>query len=274
MEPALWELKEQLSRPNYSPGKNLFVVESVGELVGCLDITPELNIGRAVLNCLVHPCHRRKGLASKLFFSAQKRMQELGLTLAHINIHDDNEAGKAALARLGFKYIRKYLEMQRSIVHYCREEIKHSAPANIRYLHLCPGQEEELTRLQNKAFEGSWGFNPNTVEEIRYRINLKGSSAKDVILAYEGSRPVGYCWTKRSQERAEGRIHMLGVDPDYRGRGISKGLLAEALSYLKGKGIELVKLTVDSHNLPAYRLYRSLQFTAWASTLWFEKKWG
>ena len=62
--PSLQSLSKSLSRPNYSPGCDLFVVERAGSIVGYLDVTPELGIGRVILDCSIHPQHRRKRLAT------------------------------------------------------------------------------------------------------------------------------------------------------------------------------------------------------------------
>jgi mycothiol synthase len=65
---------------------------------------------------------------------------------------------------------------------------------------------------------------------------------------------------------------MLGVDPDYRGRGLGRQLLLVGLSYLKTKGLRVVELTVDGENKVACSLYKSAGFKLWTSSLWYEKK--
>ena len=67
---------------------------------------------------------------------------------------------------------------------------------------------------------------------------------------------------------------MLGVDPDYRGKGIGKEVLLAGLSYLKREGFQIAELTVDSENQAACTLYRSAGFRIQASTLWYEKAIG
>ena len=64
---------------------------------------------------------------------------------------------------------------------------------------------------------------------------------------------------------------MLGVDPDYQGRGVGKRVLLAGLSYLKSKGLQVAEVTVDSKNKNAYALYRSVGFKIRTSTLWYEK---
>ncbi|MBA7679601.1 Mycothiol acetyltransferase [subsurface metagenome] len=67
---------------------------------------------------------------------------------------------------------------------------------------------------------------------------------------------------------------MLGVDPDYRGRGTGKKVLLAGLAYLKSKGRRVIELTVDSENRAACALYRSAGFKLRTSSLWYEKVLG
>jgi mycothiol synthase len=64
---------------------------------------------------------------------------------------------------------------------------------------------------------------------------------------------------------------MLGVDPDYRGKGIGRDVLLAGLSYLKDRDLQVAELTVDSQNKAACALYRSVGFEVRASTVWYEK---
>jgi mycothiol synthase len=139
------------------------------------------------------------------------------------------------------------------------------------------GEEEKLTQIQTCSFAGTWGYNPNTVEEITYWINLSNCSPDDVILVYDGDKIVGYCWTRVTCEakaatgEGKGQIRMLGVDPDYRGRRVGKRVLLAGLSYLQHKGLQVAELTVDSENKAACALYRSVGFKVRTSSLWYEK---
>lgn len=137
------------------------------------------------------------------------------------------------------------------------------------------GEENKLTQIQNRCFAGSWGFNPNTVEEIRYRTDLSGCSSEDILLTCEGDKAIGYCWTEvisgREATGRKGRISMLGTDPDYRSKGVGKRVLMAGLARLSSKGACDVELTVDSENEAALALYRSLGFEVFSSSLWYEK---
>jgi len=264
---------EQLERSNYSPEQDLFIAETDEDIVGYMNVTPELTIGRVVLDCWVHPEHRRRGLATKLLGYATNRARELGAKIAHVNIAEDNVVAGRVLSRLGFSLVRRFLELRLDIADVGGLDIDPAA-TGCRYLQL--GEENKLTQIQNRAFAGTWGYNPNAVEEVAFRTSLSNCSLDDIILFYEGDKAIGYCWTGISCEEGvpsarTGRILMLGVAPDYRGKGIGKKLVLAGLARLKSKGLQVAELTVDSKNKAACALYKLLGFEIQIRTFWYEK---
>jgi len=264
---------EQLGRPNYSPDQDLFIVEIDGDIVGYMDVKPELTIGRVILDCWVHPEHRRRGLATKLLGYATNRTKELGAKVAHIDIMEDNVVAGRVLCRLGFNLVRRFLKLRMSIADVCWADINQAALGCRCLQH---GEEDKLTQIQNRAFTGTWGYNPNTVEEITYETNLSNCFPEDVVLACDGDKVVGYCWTRIAckggvPSERKGQIFMLGLDPDYRGKGIGKKILLAGLAHLKSRSLQVVELTVDSENKAACALYKSIGFKVRASSFWYEK---
>ncbi len=64
---------------------------------------------------------------------------------------------------------------------------------------------------------------------------------------------------------------MIGVDPNYRGKGVGKKVLIVGLTQLKSRGVRFVDLTVDIDNKPARALYHSIGFDLRTSSLWYQK---
>ena len=267
-------IAENLGRPNYSPEQDLFVVEIAGNIVGYMDVAPELTIGRVILDCWVHPEHRRRGLATKLLSYATHRAKELGAKVAHVNIAEDNVVAKSVLSKLGFMFVRRFLELRLDMAKLRWQDIDQAA---LGCCHLQRGEEDKLTQIQNRSFAGTWGYNPNTLEEVTYWTSLSSFSPEDVVLACDGDKVIGYCTTGITGEgeaaigERKGRIFMLGADPDYRGRGVGKRVLLAGLAHLRSKDIQVAELTVDSENKAACALYRSAGFEIRKSSLWYEK---
>jgi mycothiol synthase len=263
---------EQLEQPNYSPEQNLFILWSE-DIVGYMDAKPELTIGRVILDCWVHPEHRRKGLATKLLSYATDRAKELRVKAAHVNVRENDMVARRVLSRLGFGLIRQFLELGLDIADVDELDM---TQATIDCHYLQHGEEDKLTHLQNRAFSKTWGYNPNTVEEITFRVNSSTCSLGDIVLMYDRDKVIGYCWTGISCEEGipsmrKGRILMVGVAPDCRGKGIGKKLVLAGLTRLKSKGLQVAELTVDSENKTACALYQSLGFKVQARTFWYEK---
>jgi len=266
-------IAERLGQPNYSPEQDLFIVELDGGIVGFIDVTSELNIGRVILNCWVRPEYRRRGLATKLFSYAINRAKKLRAKVAHVNIVENNVGAQRLLSRLDFGLVRRFLELRLDIADVHWPDINQAA-LECRYLQR--GEEDKLAQIQNRAFAGTWGYNPDTVEEVTYQTNRKARSLEDVVLTCDGDKVVGYCWTGitcegRAVNERKGRIFMLGVDPDYRGRGVGKRVLLAGLARLKSKALQVAELTVDGENKVAYALYESVGFKIRASSFWYEK---
>lgn len=266
-------LRSSLGRPNYSPEQDLSLVELSGEVVGYLDNGPERKIERVILDCFIQSEHRRKGLAKKLLTRAEKRAKELGVKVAHVSVSEKNTIARKALAELGFQLIRREHELRLAL----NEATVRESAASFAIRHLQPGEEDKLTHIQNRSFAGSWGYNPNTEEEIRYGTSTGAYTPEEILLACEGDRPVAYCWTGVAyREGADmnegiGYIGMIGVDPDYRGLGMGRAVLLAGLSYLKSKGLRIAQLTVDGENEVARALYRSVGFRVYDTSLWYEK---
>ncbi len=83
-----------------------------------------------------------------------------------------------------------------------------------------------------------------------------------LLLVEEGGRLAGSCWTKihADTDPAMGEIFVIGIDPDFRGRGWGRALAEAGLDWLAGRGLTVGMLYVDAENTAAVSLYRSMGF--------------
>jgi len=132
---------------------------------------------------------------------------------------------------------------------------------------------KDLTSIQNISFENHWGFCPNTEEEIKGRIEITNPNQEGVLLIKDQDNIAGYNWTifVNRNGHSGGWISMTGVSPKYRGLGLGRSIVMTGMQYLFDKGADYVELEVDSSNLPAVNLYKSLGFTKRSETVWLEK---
>ena len=128
-----------------------------------------------------------------------------------------------------------------------------------------------VTQLQNAAFTGSWGFAPNTEEEIGYRIfDLPTDAPDPVVLLEVDGYLIGYCWTHREAPISPGIVGMVGVWPDQQGKGYGKVVTGLGINHLLRMGANPIEITVDSENPSAIRIYEKVDFTIDWRSFWYE----
>ena len=270
-----WAIAEQLHRPHYNPTKDLFLATASKKIIGYLDVSRETDIRRAVLIGEVHLAERRKGIATSLLNHALYYGSAIGIQRAHVNITEENQAATGLLNKLNFYLVRRYIELS---LRLADSHIPALSETALRCRSLRHGEEPALADLQNRAFYGTWGFNPNTEEDIIHCLKLLGCSPSDIILLIKDDSTIGYCWTipyihkGLAPDDKTSRIHMLGIAPEYRGQGTGKILLSAGLRYLKERERVSVVLTVDSENTTARMLYLTAGFKIISTSLWYEKR--
>jgi mycothiol synthase len=132
--------------------------------------------------------------------------------------------------------------------------------------HFNPSEHKQAwLDLNNKIFinhpdQGNW-----MMQDLENRMAETWFDPTGFFLAVENKQLVGTCWTKIHHDLVNqapvGELYVVGVDPDYMGRGIGRAVSIAALNYLYGKGIRDAMLYVDADNEKGLRLYESLGFS-------------
>ncbi len=268
-------LAEDLGHPKFNPEKDLLVAALGNRIIGYAGGFLEVALKRVILECMIHPHHRKNGIATELMGRSLQHAEDAKIEVAQVYIPEVNLPGKSLALRLGFKFIRHFFELALDLDNV---QIPDIGPGEFEIRSLRPDEADKLTQIQNRSFAGSWGFNPNTPDEIAYRINLSSCSPENIMMVYLKNQPIGYCWTRIFTEEGsatackKGEIHMLGVDPAYRGKGIGRDVLLAGLADLKSKGVSIVELTADGEEPVALCLYESVGFKRCSRNEWYEKK--
>jgi mycothiol synthase len=99
----------------------------------------------------------------------------------------------------------------------------------------------------------------------------------DGFLVHEiDGRMAGFCWTRiHADERPPlGEIFVIGVDPDFQGRGLGRPLVLAGLDWLAKKGLRNGILYTESSNVAARTLYDKLGFEENAVNRWWSTELG
>ncbi len=260
-------LRKELGRPGLTPEENCHLFEDDLGLMAYSLVHPELRIGRTVLEMAVHPERAETGLEREVIRASLARSKELGAEVLHTCV-GPSRFMQDLLTEEGFRHAREYWLMRWQESTVPTSEI----PSEFTIDSMRPGEEERLTRVQNAAFTGSWGFCPNTVEEVTYTTGMSASRPEGILFLTRGQDTAAYCWTYLQGDPKEpfGVIGMIGVDPRYRGQGLSKPILFAGMEYLSSRGVKYIALDVDGENVPARSLYLSVGFTKVMDLHWFE----
>lgn len=129
-----------------------------------------------------------------------------------------------------------------------------------------PGSADESAWIDvnNRAFATHPDQSDMTLDRLHADMATDWFDPDGFRLLDRGERLAGFCWTKRHPESSDdppmGEIYVIGVDPDFHGLGLGRGLVIAGLDWLADVGETVAMLYVDATNTPARRLYDRLGF--------------
>jgi mycothiol synthase len=218
----------------------------------------------------VHPDYRNKGVGSALYAEYVRQADEAGATQMSLNPNREATCLIDFLEKRGHELERWFWDMQLPTDQAVEAAKMPEGFVTHTFVH--DQDEELLTNVRNVTFADHYGSVPRTVEEITYRTKQPDFFADGVFFAFDGDKIAGFCYTSRDQREWErrgetvGHIQLLGVMPEYRGRGLGRALLLEGVNYLR-QFVSLVELGVEGKNDNALALYESVGFKVY-------KGWG
>ena len=225
---------------------------------------------RVVLEGAVHPNHLRRGAGTQLVQAATNRAKGLDYEIIQMAVPYAATNARRLAKHCGFRFIRKFWEM--------KLDDPTSVPTPDLYegfqlRHFREGDEERLQFIQNLSFARHWGYNPNRLEDIHYKVRMGLFSFDDILLVLDGENTIGFNWTRleRGEQSTQGWIGMMGAHPEYRGKGLGTSIMRAGVQYLRNSGASRIDLTVDSLNPSAHRIYRAGGFERQAVTVWYER---
>lgn len=87
-------------------------------------------------------------------------------------------------------------------------------------------------------------------------------------------RLAGFHWTKveSGPSGSTGEVYVVGVDPDYQGRGLGKLVTLLGLRHLRARGVDTATLYVDGDNTAAIATYHRMGFERMAIDVMYAAK--
>lgn len=259
--------------PRVEPESNLFVAEYHGKLYGYSFAYPELNIGRAVLGVGVDSAFSVAALRIHLIEQAVERARELQAETADVAVGAEDMGSRGAIA------FAEFLPVNRMLVLISREPrldaaSRYPLPDGYAVRRATIDDAELLTSLQNTVFDGSWGYSPNSVEDIDANLKQKGAGPERVFITEDADgQAVAFNWTSIEEQGLSraGFIQMTGVLPTHRGMGLGIATVAAGVTDLAQEGVDSISLEVIESNVAARRTYSNLDFETQSVVDWYKK---
>lgn len=261
-------MTERLRVPGMDAEADCLLASIDGALVGYTLLNWELPLGCVVLEGGVLPQRRRGGVGGELIAWAKERGRLRGASVARAPSPEGDADLSAALREQGFAEVRLH-----EILRWVGASLPPpDMPPGIVSRRFRRGDEASLAEAQNAAFDGQWGFSPNTAEQIAYSVGMIRTTPEGVALLMDGDNVAAYCSTQTVGKPPEiaGSVIMLGAHPRYQGLGLGRAALLAGMGLLLERGVKAIELTVDAENGAAKQLYESVGFQRVNGRRWFE----
>ena len=260
------DVQRWLRQPNLEPERDCILAYAGEAVLGYAYVVAETALSRGVLTLGLTE-GAGVSVARALQGEAASAARGLGLDVLQIDVPEPDSAMRSMCEETAMRHVRTHHHMRRD----SREPAVAAMPRD-GTVRLAEREDvASVTELQNAAFTGSWGYAPNTPEEIGYRIFDLPSDPPDPVLLLEvAGELVGYCWAHRETPSSPGIVGMVGVMPDRQGKGYGKAATGAGINHLLSIGATPIEVTVDSENGPAIRVYEEAGFTLDQRSFWYE----
>lgn len=247
---------------NFDPTMpTFFLYYQEGELLGLLTVYADNE--DVELSILVHPNHRRQGIARALFKSFEEEtssypIQSVTFQTEHVFLerHPDfishwglvEDAGTETWLRRG------------------RQTYALDSHSDVKVLLAVPSYLEEIAQLHHQAFSDA----EETLEvSLRYIAEaLKDSNSLLYILLKEG-QVIGLCTVDLSGN--SNYLYGLAVAEDYRGQGYGSYLAKSVVNQLIAHNDKSFQIAVEDDNVGAKHLYEKIGFVKQTQVVYLEQ---
>jgi mycothiol synthase len=235
-----------------------------GQLVGYAPVVGDVVSGQYAMEVALDPVASDPAtLFDRLVDGACTLVADSGGRALRLWISKASDADDERARAHGFQAERHLIQMRCALPLTDPGRKAGPAPA-IRTRAFRPGHDEGAwLATNNRAFashpeQGHWDLATLLEREEEAWFDPDG-----LLLLEEDGRLAGSCWTKvhADTQPPMGEIYVIGVDPDFHGRGWGRALTQAGLDWLAEQGLTVGMLYVDADNTAAVSMYRSMGFT-------------
>jgi mycothiol synthase len=234
----------------------------------------------ATAEIVVDPSSRRKGLGTALIHALENAVVPPATTL-RLWSHGDLDAAHTLARRDGYLILRELWQMRRPLRSNASGLPTVSIPQGFSSRHFVVGRDEEAwLKVNAAAFVDHPEQGRMSRHDLDQRIVEPWFDASGFILIEDTRGPdavlVASHWTKVVPTQdphlpAEGEVYVVGVNPEYQGRGFGRTVTVLGLAHLRDKGLAQAMLYVDADNHPAVATYSRLDFARSGVDIMYER---
>ena len=236
----LWNL------PAMDLDRDTRIVTLQGTVVGYADngrVHPE-QTGPWQLRARVHPSHRGRGVGTWLASWNEERIRPLAENGIRTDVIDRDEAAAQLLRSRGYTPVRSFFTMCRALT---PGEDPGAEPPGVAIRPFRDVEEDRiLYELEEGSFADHWGYERASFESWNEALKGEDWDPSLVWIAEVDGTPAGFNVSFLFEEC--GFVGILGVIPEFRGRGIATTLLHRAFAEFAHRGRREAKLGVDALN--------------------------
>ena len=226
--------------------------------------------------CYAEQCHRLETVLKACIADAEDR----DFRFLSVRLPEGALAALHAVEAVDFRIIESFLTFGRKTageIPFVRSETRDDGSD----FHVRPAQPDEMetvAAIAYRAFESFRLWVDPQIPESRARHSrrewvrngFKGR-ADAIYVAESDNRIIGFALLRSKVDIEKiGEIELIAVDPAFQGKGIGKGLVAEAIRHYQGKTSE-IQVGTQAKNLRAIGLYTRMGFSVIRSELSFHR---
>lgn len=232
----------------------------------------QLDRGDGATELVVHPEHRRQGVATALL---QALRAETDSVEPRIWAHGFIDAAQAFASARGLRVVRELWQMTLQVTQ-APEPAQSSLPPGFVVRPFTVADLDDWLAVNARAFTTHPEQGRITAPDVRDRmaqpwfdpqgfllVRDKGAGgAGEADGAGTNGRLAAYHWTKidPSEQPPTGEVYVVGIDPDYQGRGLARPVTAIGLQHLISQGVDRITLYVEGDNERAIATYLGAGF--------------
>ncbi|HLI05163.1 MAG TPA: GNAT family N-acetyltransferase [Ktedonobacteraceae bacterium] len=225
---------------------NDFLFYEDGRLVGALALSDYGKEKREVI-LMVHPYHRRRGIASALLAAARKDARRRGIERLALVCERFSRSGNAFIGTVGAQYdfSEHHMELR---------EFKERGDFSeqLRLVRAVPTDVGEIARVTAASFgESEERIKPHIAKDI-------AAPERQYYIAKLGEEVVGTFNLYITGESTG--IYAFAVAPRYRRRGFGRQMLEQIIRQIRAESSKRITLEVETTNTNAIALYQSTGF--------------